>query len=133
MDMTKANVHDVNYLNDVKHSSLNNCTLIADKGYLSSEYQNDLFSSCKIRLQTPQRTNQKNIKPFPFVFKKSRKRIETLFSQLCDQFMLKRNYAKTFAGVAIRVLSKITAVTLLQFFNFINNKPINRLKYALCF
>lgn len=133
MDMTKASVHDVQYLNDVKHSPLNNCTLIADKGYLSAQYKIDLFDDCNISLQTPQRTNQKNFKPFAPVFKRCRRRIETLFSQLCDQYMLKRNYAKSFAGLATRILCKITAVTFLQYFNLNNNKPINHLKYALCF
>ena len=60
-----------------------------------------------------------------------RKRIETLFAQLCDQFMLKRNYAKTIMGLSVRILSKITAVTLLQYINSKNDKPINHLKYAL--
>jgi hypothetical protein len=45
--------------------------------------------------------------------------------------MLKRNYAKSFAGLTIRILSKIAALTLLQFINFQNNKPINHLKFAL--
>jgi hypothetical protein len=133
MDISKASIHDVHYLNDIKHSNLTHCTLIADKGYLSAEYQLDLFTSCKIQLQTPQRTNQKNYKPFPFVFRRCRKRIETLFSQLCDQMMLKRNYAKSFKGLVTRLLSKITAVTILQFFNSTHNKPLNHLKYALNF
>jgi len=30
------------------------------------------------------RNNQKNYKKQPYVFRKKRKRIETLFSQLCD-------------------------------------------------
>jgi len=60
-----------------------------------------------------------------------RKRIETLFAQLCDQFMLKRNYAKSTLGLSVRILTKITAVTLLQFINSKNDKPINHLKYAL--
>lgn len=131
MDLTKASVHDVHFLNEIKQSPLNNCTLIADKGYLSSQYKIDLFTSGKINLQTPQRTNQKNYRPFAYIFRKSRKRIETLFSQLCDQFMLKRNYAKTLLGLFTRILSKIAAVTFLQFFNLSANKPINRLKFAL--
>ena len=57
--------------------------------------------------------------------------IETLFSQLCDQHMLKRNYAKTKTGIAIRLLCKITSVTMLQYINYLNNKPLNHLKYAL--
>ena len=131
MDMSKASVHDVHYLSDIKHSDLSNCTLIGDKGYLSKEHQVDLFSSCNIRLETPKRSNQKNQEPFDYIFKKSRKRIETIFSQLCDQFMLKRNYAKTNIGVSVRILAKITAVTTLQYINHTSHKPLNKLKYAL--
>lgn len=77
------------------------------------------------------RYNQHDKEPFPLIFKKARKRIETLFSQLCDQHMLKRNYAKTKVGLTIRLLCKITSVTILQYINFQNNKPLNHLKYAL--
>ena len=131
MDLTRASVHDVQYLSQVKYSGLNNCTLLADKGYLSSTQQLDLFSSCNVKLETPMRLNQKDYSLFPPVFKKVRKRIETLFSQLCDQFMLKRNYAKTLIGLSVRILTKITSVTLLQYINLKNDKPINKLKYAL--
>lgn len=131
MDLTKASVHDIHYLKDIKHSGLNNCTLIADKGYLSKPYQMDLFNTRQIRLETPKRSNQHDKEPYSYIFKKSRKRIETLFAQLCDQQMLKRNYAKTRAGISVRVLCKITSVTMLQYINSINNKPINHLKYAL--
>jgi len=77
------------------------------------------------------RSNQKDYTLYPPVYKKVRKRIETLFSQLCDQFMLKRNYAKTLIGLSVRILTKITSVTLLQYINLKNGKPINNLKYAL--
>jgi len=45
--------------------------------------------------------------------------------------MLRRNYAKTTAGLSVRILSKITVVTLLQYINSKNDKPLNHLKYAL--
>ncbi len=77
------------------------------------------------------RSNQKNYKPFDYVFKKSRRRVETFFSQLCDQFMLKRNYAKSFTGLRARIIAKIAAFTLLQWFNKSNGKPINKLN-SLC-
>lgn len=131
MDLSKASVHDVHYLSDVKYSGLNNCVLLGDKGYLSKTHQLDLFTSCNIQLATPNRNNQLIKERFPYVFKKFRKRIETLFSQLCDQFMLKRNYAKTFKGLVIRILSKVASVTILQYINAQNNKPINHLKFAL--
>ncbi len=130
MDLTKASVHDVHYLSEIKNSGLSTCALVADKGYLSSTYQLDLFNSCQVNLQTPKRVNQERI-PYPVIFRRVRKRIETLFLQLCDQFMLKRNYAKSNLGLSVRILSKITAVTLLQYINSKNNKPLNHLKYAL--
>ena len=131
MDLTKASVHDVHFLPQLKDTGLNNCTLVADKGYLSSEYQLDLFTNCQVKLETPSRTNQKDYLPFEPVYRRVRKRIETLFAQLCDQFMLKRNYAKSVLGLSVRLLTKITGVTLLQYLNVKNNKPLNHLKYAL--
>jgi hypothetical protein len=75
------------------------------------------------------RTNQIGYKKQPYIFRKSRKRIETLFSQLCDQFMIRRNYAKCFQGIKTRILAKITALTLVQFINkFIFERPINNIK-----
>lgn len=133
MDLSKASVHDIHYLNDVKHSGLNNCTLIGDKGYLSKTWQSDLFHTAKVELKTPMRSNQQNKERFEPILRRFRKRIETLFAQLCDQFMLKRNYAKSVIGLSVRILTKLTAVTCLQFINSQNNKPLNHLKYALAF
>ena len=131
MDLTKASVHDVLYLKEVKQSGMKNATLIGDKGYLSGQVQLDLFHYSNIKLETPKRSNQKEHNEWHPIFRKSRKRIETLFSQLCDQMMLKRNYAKTINGLNTRLISKIAAVTILQYINYQQNKPINHLKHAL--
>lgn len=131
MDLTKASVHDVNVLKQIKYGKMSNATLIGDKGYISEEVKIDLFESCNIRLSTPGRSNQKKQQGWHPVFRKCRKRIETLFSQLCDQMMLKRNYAKSLEGLRTRLISKIAAVTVLQSINYTNNKPINHLKHAL--
>lgn len=64
-------------------------------------------------------------------FAKARKRIETIFSQLTDQFLVIRNYAKITNGLFARIIGKISALTILQYVNFINDKPIGRIKYAL--
>jgi hypothetical protein len=109
-DISKVSVHEINYLNDVKHQ-LNHCVLIGDKGYLSQQYQHDLFETSNITIETPMCNNNANFKPFPKALSKARKRIETLFSQFCDQLMIRRNYAKSFDGFSTRILSKITALT----------------------
>jgi hypothetical protein len=131
IDLTPANVHDIHYLNDIKHQ-LSDCTLLGDKGYLSSQVQLDLFESSNIRLDTPKRLNQKEYKPQFKSYRKSRKRIETLFSQMCDQFMIRRNYAKSFDGFKTRILTKITAMTIVQYINKnIFNRNINNLKISI--
>ena len=127
LDISPASVHDIHYLKDIKQQ-FKNCTLLADKGYLSAEYQLDLFTSHNIKLEVPMRTNQKNYKDQPFVIRKYRKRIETLFSQLCDQFMIRRNYAKSFLGFKTRILSKILTLTIIQTINRNQNRNINNLK-----
>ncbi|MCH8982211.1 IS982 family transposase [candidate division KSB1 bacterium] len=130
IDLSKASIADIHYLQDIKED-ISQCILIGDKAYLSSEIQLDLFQTQGVRLLTPKRVNQKEFREYPQVFRKLRKRIETLFSQLCDQFMIKRNYAKSFFGLATRIISKIVSLTLAQFVNkFHNKKPINEIKYA---
>lgn len=126
-DLTRASIHDIHYLKDIK-SMYRNCIILGDKGYLNLDYQRDLFSSGKIRLEVPMRKNQKGYKPQAYIFRKSRKRIETLFSQLCDQFMIRRNYAKSFDGFKNRILSKIMAITTIQMINHLNGRNINNLK-----
>ena len=74
------------------------------------------------------RVNQHDYEKQPYLFRKTRKRIETLFSQLCDQFMIRRNYAKSFDGYKTRILSKITTVTVIQMINKLLNRNINNLK-----
>ena len=45
--------------------------------------------------------------------------------------MVIRNYAKITTGLFAGIIGKISALTILQYVNFINNKPIGRIKYAL--
>ncbi|WP_449536208.1 IS982 family transposase [Flavobacterium geliluteum] len=128
LDITKAEVHDVNFLKNIKEQ-MSDCVILGDRGYLSETIQLDLFQKVNIKLETPKRINQKNYKPQPYIFRKSRKRIETLFSQLCDQFLIRRNYAKTFEGFKTRILAKIASLTLIQYVNkFIFDRPINNIK-----
>ena len=90
-----------------------NCSIIGDRGYISAQVLLDLFEMANIRVEVPYRSDKKAWKPiFPF-FAKVRKRIETLLSQLCDQFMLIRNNAKDTEGLIARINGKISALTIL--------------------
>ena len=108
---------------------MSDCVLLRDRGYLSKTIQLDLFQTVNIKLETPKRKNQIDYKPQAYIFRKSRKRIETLFSQLCEPFKIRNNYAKSFEGFKTRILAKITALTLVQYVNkFIFDRPINNIK-----
>ena len=58
LDLTKASVHDVHYLNDVKEL-FSNCIITGDKGYIGRQQQINLFETAGIRLEVPLRNNQK--------------------------------------------------------------------------
>lgn len=130
-DFTPANVHDVNYLQDIK-GNFKNCLLIGDRGYIGREIQADLFNCSNITLSVPMRKNQNDFVKFSSIRSKIRKRIETNISQLNGQFSININFAKTFQGLATRILSKITAFTMIQYLNFfVFKRSLNKLKVNL--
>jgi len=131
LDLSKASIHDIQYLKDTS-LKLDNCLIIGDKGYLSKPVKEKLWKENRINLETPMRSNQKENTKLPYQLRRIRKRIETVFSQLCDQFMMQRNYAKSFPGYKTRILAKISGMTILQFINkFIRQTPIGQVKYSL--
>ena len=129
-DMTAASVHDLHYLKDVRWE-YHDCMMLGDKGYLCAEIQKNLFEAANITLEVPYRLNQKNWRPPTWAYKRFRKRIETIFSQLNDNLMMIRNYAKQSCGLFTRMAGKIAAMTFMQYVNFVNHRPIGQIKYSL--
>ncbi len=129
-DMTSADVHDIHYLKDIQWE-YHDCMMLGDKGYLSAEIKKNLFEIANIELEVPYRLNQKDWRPPTWAYKKFRRRIETIFSQLNDNLMMIRNYAKQTCGLFTRMAGKIAAMTFMQYVNFINHRPIGQIKYSL--
>lgn len=130
-ELSKASVHDVHYLKDVGNA-YKDCTITGDRGYINKLLHEELKARCNIDMQVPLRNNQKDKKKVDYIYKRIRKRVETVFSQLCDQFMIQRNYAKSYQGFRTRILAKVSGMAILQFLNkFINDRPIGQVKYAL--
>lgn len=131
IDLTRASVHDIHYLKDVGNT-FRNCIITGDRGYINQELRKSIWDNSRVCLEVPTRSNQKEKRKVPYIFRKIRKRIETVFSQLCDQFMIQRNYAKSFIGYKVRILGKVTGFTILQYINkYITGRPVGRIKYAL--
>jgi hypothetical protein len=129
-DLSAANVHDLHYLNDVRMRKTD-CCILGDKAYDARPTQLSLFEQNNIRLMAPARAYKDRSAYFPKPLSRMRKRVETTFSQLCDQFNIKRNYAKSFSGLAARTIRKISAFTLLQYINSLANRARNQIKHAL--
>jgi hypothetical protein len=49
-DLTKASVHDINYLKNIKYE-YHDCSILGDRGYISKNVQLDLFETANIRLE----------------------------------------------------------------------------------
>lgn len=129
-----ASCHDTHALRSINELQRTDSLLLADKGYISSGLQASLFEELKIKLITPLRSNMTNtVNEWTPSHRYKRKRIETTFSQLGDQFGMKKNYAKTLNGLITRIVTKIAAISVGQLFNHQNKKPLNHLRYALEF
>lgn len=59
--ISKASLHDIHYLNGIQ-DAVDHCVLVGDKGYLSQQWQSDLFQTSSINLQTSMRKNQLNFR-----------------------------------------------------------------------
>ncbi len=54
-----------------------------------------------------------------------------IFSQLFAQMDIRKNFAKSQSGVHIRIISKVTLFTMLQYINIKKEKLINHIRYDL--
>ena len=129
-DLSKTSVYNIKELKNNK-PFYHNCSILEDKGYISAENQLDIFDTVNIRLECPYRLIQKNWKPTFNPIAKARKRIETVLSQLTNQFLVIRKYAKETCALFVRIVGNVCAMTALEHINYIINKPISRFKYTL--
>jgi hypothetical protein len=107
-DLTKASVHDIHYLKDIKYY-FQSFAIIGDHRYIGAAIQLDLFEKVNIKLEVSYQSNQKDWKSVFGPFAKARKMVETLLAQLCYQHIRIRNYAKQTEELLTRITGKISA------------------------
>jgi hypothetical protein len=85
-----------------------------DKAFLSRPLQAELLATHRLSLQTLPRSNQREQVPPDHVraFNAARQVIETVNSQLAEQFGIEVNHAQSFWGLTARLITKLTAHTL---------------------
>ncbi len=130
--ITKGNVHDINFLKQIEKFPEKKM-LLGDRAYISKTLQMDLFEQYKVTLKVPFRNNQHDYKKHPKKYKSQRQMVETFFAQMCDQLNLKRNYAKSYEGLAVRLASKLSSMSILHWINHLNGKKLAQIKHALSF
>lgn len=130
--ITKGNVHDITFLKEVD-SLPKRKTLLGDRAYISNPLQYSLFDDYSVTLKVPFRYNQHDYKKHPKKLKSKRQMVETFFAQMCDHLNLKRNYSKSYAGLDTRLTSKLSAMSILHWINYLNDRKLSQIKHALSF
>lgn len=130
--ITKGNVHDINFLKSIEHLPVHK-QIIDDRAYISKTLQIDLFDQYQVKLKVPFRTNQHDYKKHPKKYKSKRQMIETFFARMCDHLNLRRNYAKTYEGLVARLTSKLSAMSILNWINYLNGRKLAQIKHVLSF
>ena len=93
--------------------------LIADKGLIGTDYQNDLRQLAQINLQTAVRANMKETRSEKYVnwLKSKRRLVETVIGQLTERFNLEKVRARKMWYLTNRIARKILAHTICVFIN----------------
>jgi hypothetical protein len=121
---TSASTDDREAVFELVETYNGHMTMIGDKGYISAPLASDLDSEKGIGLIYMKKKNAKQQPPADIrraIFK-TRRRIETSFSQLADQFKAETARAKTLWGLQARLQTKILAYNLC----FILNQMLGR-------
>lgn len=102
-----------------------NGLLIADKGFIGTQYQKEVFECTGINLQTANRANmkeQRNADTISWLIS-TRRLVETVIGQLVERFNIEKIRARKTWQLTNRITRKILAHTLCIFINKQNNTP----------
>ncbi len=116
--LVAAHIRDLPVAEDLldHHADL---TVLGDKAYISAPVAADLWQRRRIRLLTLPKRNHRRQLPTAWhkPFEDARRIIETLNSQLTEQFRLERNHAHSLFGLSARLATKLTAHVLCVYLN----------------
>jgi len=131
--ITSSRVHDVKALDELleENNYLKNNEMLGDKGYISNPLQLQLFEHKGIELKAQPRANMKTPLNWTPQMGAIRRRIETVFSQVQDQFRLGQNFAKTFNGMVTRITHKLAGLLYCKLCNLRIGRSASLVKSAL--
>ena len=133
IEITAANVDDRAILWEIFESTYQPI-ILGDKGYIDDELAQDLKDEKGLKLLALKRNNSK--KPYPKEFRnwisKHRRRIETTFSQLTEQFHVNEVLVNSLSGLKARLQSKILGHNISYFVNkCLGNEASGQIKHLI--
>jgi hypothetical protein len=92
---------------------------LGDKGFLDAPTQQVLDEDRGVIMLTPKRKNQKAQNPpgWDALMNRTRRLIETVFSQSKEGFGMEKPYARSLWGVLCRIIAKLTGMTIAAWVN----------------
>ena len=108
--------------------------ILSDKGYIGDELAKKLASSKGVELWALKRNNSK--KPYPTMLRncisKHRRRIETSFAKLVEQFQINEVLANSIDELKVRMQSQILGHNISYFMNrCLGNKSSRQIKQLI--
>lgn len=133
IELTAANIDDREILWELIPNSYQTIVL-GDKGYTGDRIAKELKSEKGMTLLALKRSNSKT--PYPKDLRnwisKHRRRIETSFSQLTEQFHINEVLANSLSGLKARLQSKILGHNISYFVNkCLGNKSTGQIKHLI--
>lgn len=115
-DLTAANVHDIHMVRELTNGDSG--LLLADRAYLSQPLKTELFESQGLELSVPTKYGEPTELDFnQLCFRKRiRRLVETVGSQLCHEFNIKKIWARDLWHLTNRICRKILAHTFCVLF-----------------
>jgi hypothetical protein len=101
--------------------------VIADKGLIGKEFQNDLRDHLNLNLQTPLKSNMEDLRQKSFTrwLVSTRRLVETVIGQLTDRFNIERVRARDLWHLTSRITRKVLAHTVAMVINkSLGNPPL---------
>ncbi len=105
--------------------------VLADRAHDGEQLRLGLARESGGALEAAYRSNDGRWEPTDPYHRRARRYIETVFSRACDEVRVKRNLAERYAGLAVRVGTKLLTRTIKQWVNYHTGKPLNRTKHWL--
>ena len=132
-EVTPASIDDREGLRDLSQVC-SHSVLLADKGYVSQCLTEELEQQGICLLPLKRSNSKENYsKSLRSMIFRQRRKIETIFSQLCEQLKIERVLAKSYAGLLTRLVNKILAHNLCMVCNLLLGKTfeITQIKHLL--